>query len=321
MTSSVSASTPTTARVSPAPRGRHPHDDAPDTAEAFRRLARLPDGASKERLRQQIATDWLPMAHRLAGRYRNRGESLDDLRQVAALGLVKAVSRYDPARGTAFESYAVPTIDGEIKRHFRDCMWSVHVPRRVQALRARVRVAHQELMQSRPGREPTAAEIAAHAGLTEQEVADGQEALDSFSSLSLDAQCRQPVDTGPMSLADTLGAPDPALDVVLDREAVKPQLCRLPERERHILYLRFFRGMTQSMIADQLGISQMHVSRLISRSCSAIRAEIAGADRAADLVESEEGNEGGSRAVREAADEPGTQPPEAIGTRAHRRAA
>jgi RNA polymerase sigma-B factor len=298
----ASTSTPTPAQAAAPARGRHPHDDAPDTAEAFRRLARLPEGASKERLRQEIATEWLPMAHRLAGRYRNRGESLDDLRQVAALGLVKAVGRYDPARGTAFESYAVPTIDGEIKRHFRDCMWSVHVPRRVQALRARVRTAHQELAQSRPGHAPTEAEIAEHAGLTEQEAADGLEALESFSSLSLDAQCRQPVDTGPMSLADTLGAPDPALDVVLDREAVKPQLCRLPERERRILYLRFFRGMTQSMIADQLGISQMHVSRLISRSCSAIRAEIVGAERAVDHVEDGGTDDGAGRIEEGGAD-------------------
>ncbi|MEE4542067.1 SigB/SigF/SigG family RNA polymerase sigma factor [Streptomyces sp. V4-01] len=239
-------------------------------------MARLPDGPPKERLRQEIATDWLPMAHRLAARYRNRGESLDDLRQVAALGLVKAVTRYDPARGTAFESYAVPTIDGEIKRHFRDCMWSVHVPRRVQVLRARVRAASLELAQERPGRTPTTAEIAARAGLTESQVADGFAALESFTSLSLDAhwQARGPTDSGPMPLGETLGAPDPAIEVVVDRESVKPQLCRLPERERRILYLRFFRGMTQSAIADSLGISQMHVSRLIARSCAAIRAEL-----------------------------------------------
>jgi RNA polymerase sigma-B factor len=259
------------------PRTGHPHDDAPDTAEAFQRLARLPDGPPKERLRQEIATDWLPMAHRLAGRYRNRGESLDDLRQVAALGLVKAVSRYDPARGTAFESYAVPTIDGEIKRHFRDCMWSVHVPRRIQVLRARVRAASLELSQEASGRIPTQAEIAVRAGLTEQQVADGQAALESFNSLSLDAQCQGhgAADTGPLALGETLGAPDPAIEIVVDRESVKPQLCRLPERERRILYLRFFRGMTQSAIADALGISQMHVSRLITRSCSTIRDEIA----------------------------------------------
>ena len=253
----------------------HPHDDAPDTAEAFRRLARLPEGSDKERLRQEIATDWLPMAHRLAARYRNRGESLDDLQQVAALGLVKAVTRYDPTRGTAFESYAVPTIDGEIKRHFRDCMWSVHVPRRVQLLRSRVRASRQELTQTAGGRTPTLAQIAEHAGLTEQEAADGLEALESFTSLSLDAQTQGPADVGPLSLGETLGAPDPAIDTVVDRETVKPQLCRLPEREREILYLRFFGGMTQSTIAEMLGISQMHVSRLISRSCSAIREEIA----------------------------------------------
>lgn len=254
----------------------HPHDDAPDTADAFRRLSRMPEGAVKEELRQQIATAWLPMAHRLAGRYRNRGESLDDLRQVAALGLVKAVSRFDPGRGTAFESYAVPTIDGEIKRHFRDCMWSVHVPRRVQVLRSRVRAARQELSQAAASdRAPTLPEIAAHARLTEQEVAEGLAALESFSSLSLDAQAQGPTDAVPLSLGETLGAPDPALDTVVDREAVRPQLCRLPEREREILYLRFFGGMTQSAIADALGISQMHVSRLISRSCATIREEIA----------------------------------------------
>lgn len=275
MPSPARSSDSTRNRPYPARRTRqHPHDDAPDTAEAFRRLARLPEGEPKDRLRQEIATDWLPMAHRLAARYRNRGESLDDLQQVAALGLVKAVCRYDPGRGTAFESYAVPTIDGEIKRHFRDCMWSVHVPRRVQVLRARVRAARQELTQSANGLPPTLAEIAAHAGLTEREAADGLEALDTFTSLSLDAQTQSQTDIGPMSLGETLGAPDPAIDKVVDREAVKPQLCRLPERERRILYMRFFGGMTQSMIADTLGISQMHVSRLISRSCAAIREEV-----------------------------------------------
>ncbi|MEC3994302.1 SigB/SigF/SigG family RNA polymerase sigma factor [Actinacidiphila sp. DG2A-62] len=240
-------------------------------------MARMPEGRAKEELRQQIATAWLPMAHRLASRYRNRGESLDDLRQVAALGLVKAVTRYDPERGAAFESYAVPTIDGEIKRHFRDCLWSVHVPRRVQALRARVRAASLELAQETDGRAPTTAEIAARAQLTEQEAADGLAALESFSSLSLDAQRQsgRPADTLPLPLGETLGAPDPAIEVVVDRESVKPPLCRLPERERHILYLRFFCGMTQSAIADRLGISQMHVSRLIARSCRTVRAELA----------------------------------------------
>lgn len=253
-------------------RGRHPHDDAPDTADAFARLARLADGREKTALRQQVVRAWLPMADRLAGRYRNRGEALEDLRQVAALGLVKAVERYDPDCGGAFESFAVPTIDGEIKRHFRDHTWTVHVPRRVQDLRNRVRTARQELAQSVGGREPSAAEIARHAGLTEEEATAGLEALDSYSALSLDAQVQGSEDG--YSLADAMAGPDPALDVVIDREAVRPRLDGLPDRERRILYLRFFRDMTQRRIAEDLGISQMHVSRLISRCCRRLRDEI-----------------------------------------------
>ncbi|NBM18857.1 SigB/SigF/SigG family RNA polymerase sigma factor [Streptomyces sp. GC420] len=251
---------------------KHPHNDAPDTAAAFRRLQELPDGPGRDRLRQEIVSAWLPMADRLAGRFRNRGESMEDLRQVAALGLVKAVDRYDPERGNAFESYAVPTIVGEVKRHFRDHMWTLHVPRRVQDLRNRVRSAKQELGQRISGRAPTVAEIAALAGMTEEEALCGLEALDSFTALSLDAEL--PGSEDGYSLSDALGAPDPALDVVVDREAVKPRLARLPERERDILYMRFFRDMTQSSIADQLGISQMHVSRLISRCCTRLREEV-----------------------------------------------
>ncbi len=212
------------------------------------------------------------MADRIAGRFRNRGESLDDLRQVAALGLVKAVDRYDPERGHAFESYAVPTVTGEIKRHFRDHMWTLHVPRRVQELRNRVRVASQELSQTIPGRRPTVAEIAAHATMSEEDVRAGLEALDSFSALSLDAEL--PGSEDGYSLSDALGSTDPALETVVDREAVKTRLAELPERERTILYMRFFSDMTQSRIAEELGISQMHVSRLISRCCGRVRDQV-----------------------------------------------
>ena len=250
----------------------HPHDDAPDTAEAFRRLAGLPPGPQRDALREQIVKAWLPMAERLAGRFRSRGESYEDLRQVASLGLVKAVDRFDPERGKAFESYAVPTITGEIKRHFRDHMWTVHVPRRVQDLRNRVRFATQDLSQTVSGRRPTVAEIAEYADMTEEDVRVGQEALDSFSALSLDAEL--PGSEDGYSLSDALGSSDPALDTVVDRESVKPRLAALPERERAILYMRFFGDMTQSRIAEQLGISQMHVSRLISRCCDRMRDQI-----------------------------------------------
>ncbi|WP_030607854.1 RNA polymerase sigma factor SigF [Streptomyces fulvoviolaceus] len=250
----------------------HPHDDAPDTADAFRSLAELPAGPERDTLRGQIVEAWLPMADRLAGRFRSRGESVEDLRQVAALGLVKAVDRYDPARGNAFESYAVPTITGEIKRHFRDHMWTLHVPRRVQDLRNRVRFACQDLSQTVSGRRPTVAEIAEHARMSEEDVLVGLEALESFTALSLDAEL--PGSEDGYSLSDALGSPDPALDTVVDREAVKPRLAALPERERAILYMRFFGDMTQSRIAEQLGISQMHVSRLINRCCGRMREQI-----------------------------------------------
>ncbi|MGC3002223.1 RNA polymerase sigma factor SigF [Streptomyces sp. G35A] len=251
---------------------RHPHHDAPDTADAFRRLAALPPGAERDALRDRIVEAWLPMADRLAGRFRSRGESFDDLRQVAALGLVKAVDRYDPELGNAFESYAVPTITGEVKRHFRDHMWTLHVPRRVQDLRNQVRFAAQDLSQTTSGRRPTVAEIAEHADLSEEDVRTGQEALESFTALSLDADI--PGSDDGYSLGDALGAPDPALDTVVDREAVREGLAALPERERAILYMRFFGDMTQSSIADELGISQMHVSRLISRCCGRVREQV-----------------------------------------------
>ncbi|MET9735887.1 RNA polymerase sigma factor SigF [Streptomyces sp. NPDC006458] len=253
-----------------APAKHHPHDDAPDTAQAFRTLAQLPPGPRRDALRGEIVEAWLPMADRLAGRFRSRGESYEDLRQVAALGLVKAVDRYDAARGHAFESYAVPTVTGELKRHFRDHMWTLHVPRRVQDLRNRVRFAVQDL--GHLGRTPTVAEIAGHTGLGEDEVKAGLEALESFNALSLDAA--PPGGEDGSSLGDALGSTDPALDTVVDREAVRPRLAALPERERAILYMRFFDDMTQSRIAEELGISQMHVSRLISRCCNRLRDQV-----------------------------------------------
>lgn len=268
----ISTSRPST-HDRPSTAKRRRHDDAPDTAALFTRLATLDDGPEHDAVRDELVTAWLPMAHRIAGRFRDRGESIDDLRQVAALGLVKAIDRFEPERG-AFESYAVPTITGEVKRHFRDRMWALRVPRRVQELRNKVRVARRELAQSPGAAEPSHADIAAHTGLTEDEVGTGMEALESFSTLSLDAELS--VGEDGYSLADSLGAPDASYDVVVDRESAKEGLRRLPERERAILYMRFFEDMTQSRIADRLGISQMHVSRLISRSCARVRDEALG---------------------------------------------
>ncbi|MGW7594973.1 SigB/SigF/SigG family RNA polymerase sigma factor [Streptomyces rubiginosohelvolus] len=230
-------------------------------------------GPEREALAEKLVAAWLPMAHRLARRYRNRGENLDDLQQVAAMGLVKAVDRYDPQRGGPFEPFAIPTIVGELRRYFRDCSWDLHVPRRVQELRNKVRATIQE-MAATEGAEgsPTVAQIAEAAGMNEEDVLAGMEAMDSFRSLSLDAELSS-ADNG-YSLADTLGRPEARYETVIAREAVKPCLHRLPEREQRILYLRFFHDMTQAHIAEELGISQMHVSRLISRSCRAVREQV-----------------------------------------------
>ncbi|MEU2573634.1 SigB/SigF/SigG family RNA polymerase sigma factor [Streptomyces anulatus] len=240
--------------------------DDPDTAADFRRLAGLSDGPVKEHLRGRIICAWLPMAHRLAARYRDRGETLEDLRQVAAVGLVNAVDRYDPAVTPAFAPFAIPTITGEIKRHFRDRMWTVHVPRRVQNLRNTVRLARAELAAA--GLPTSLVHIAEHTGLSQDEVRQGNEALHGFSALSIDAEI---AGHGDALLGDSLGAVDEAFDLVLDREAARPGILCLPEREKRVLYLRFFADLTQSAIAAELGVSQMHVSRLISESCRRIR--------------------------------------------------
>jgi RNA polymerase sigma-70 factor (sigma-B/F/G subfamily) len=261
-----------TSAVTGTKRARHPHDDAPDTAADFRRIVSLPEGPEKEELQQSVVRAWMPMAERLAQRFRNRGETLEDLQQVASLGLVKAVRRYDPDRGSAFESFAVPTIVGEVKRHFRDHLWGLHVPRRVQELRNRVRNSRRELSLTMGDRGPSVAQIAEHARMSEEDVLVGMEALESYSTLSLDAELPG-ADDG-YSLADTLGRAEPGFDHVVYRESVKPRLEQLPERERRILYMRFFCDMTQTNIADQLGISQMHVSRLISRTCERLHREV-----------------------------------------------
>ncbi|NLU68684.1 SigB/SigF/SigG family RNA polymerase sigma factor [Streptomyces sp. HNM0574] len=246
----------------------------PDTSAEFASLAVMPEGPEKERLQDGVVRAWLPMAHRLARRYRDRGETMEDLQQVAALALVKAVERFNPERGGAFEPFAIPTIYGELKRHFRDNLWDLHVPRRVQNLRNQVRVSIRELSLVTPGGSPTVAQIAEHSGLTEEDVQLGMEALHGFRSLSLDAPVAGGDGEDGFGLLDTLSSEEHGYDLAVDREAVRGCLARLPSREREILYLRFFCDMTQSSIARRFGISQMHVSRLLAGACRRVREEI-----------------------------------------------
>jgi RNA polymerase sigma-B factor len=221
--------------------------------------------------RDELIERYMPLARSLALRYRRASEPLDDLVQVASVGLVKAVDRWDPDRGLAFSSYAVPTILGEIKRHFRAKGWAIRVPRRLQELRMSIGKASADLSQEL-GRSPTAAELATRLGVEVEEVLEGLESANAYATLSLDAG--DDAEDSPGSMLDTLGEDDEGLAHVEIRESIKPLIETLPARERRILLLRFFRGMTQSQIAAEIGVSQMHVSRLLSRTLDHLRTEM-----------------------------------------------
>jgi RNA polymerase sigma-B factor len=220
-------------------------------------------------LRDDLVTAHMGLAEYLARRFTNRGEPLDDLIQVAALGLLKAVDRFDPERGLEFSTYATPTIVGELKRHFRDKGWAVRVPRRVQELHLRlgsvVSVLSQEL-----GRSPTIGEIAQAAAVSEEEVLEAIEAGHAYRFTSLDAPSGNEDEP---SLSSELGSEDQGLIDSEHRVALSPLIAQFPPRERMILHLRFFEGMTQSEIAGRLGISQMHVSRLLARALAQLRSQ------------------------------------------------
>jgi RNA polymerase sigma-B factor len=252
-------------------RSRRNREDTSEAQQALCRMASMPGGPERSRVREYVIRRYLPMADRLSRRFRNRGEPEEDLRQVARLGLVKAVDRYDPERAIAFESFAVPTVVGEIKRHFRDYGWSTHVPRRQQELRNTVRLARQELMLPAGDRETSVEQLARSTGLSEEEVRLGLSALDAYTAVSLDAPGRGETE---QPLLDTLGGEDVRIDKVIDLESLKPLVARLPCRERKILFLRFFRDLTQREIAEEIGISQMHVSRLITRTCRRLNLEM-----------------------------------------------
>ena len=219
-------------------------------------------------LRDQLIEAHIGLAEYLARRFANRGEPLDDLVQVASLGLVKAVERFDPARGLEFTTFATPTIVGELKRHFRDKGWAVRVPRRVQELHLRITRVIDDLS-NELGRSPNVDEIAVRAGTTEDEVIEAIDAGSAYRSTSLDAG-RSDDDESP-GLLGQLGDLDPELARSELRTTLGPLIAALPEREQVMLYLRFYEGLTQSEIAKRLGISQMHVSRLLARSLQQLR--------------------------------------------------
>ncbi len=240
--------------------GGHP-DPAID--EMLRRIAALPhDDPERQVLRRRVVEAQLPLVHHLAQRFRGRGEPYDDLVQVGTIGLLNAVDRFDPERGT-FTGFAVPTILGEIRRHFRDRGWAMRVPRRLQDLGRRVAEA-REVLTHKLGRSPTAQEIA------RQLDADLDLVLEALDTAGVYATVPLPSTPEDAEMGH-LGFVDHALELVENRATLRPLLARLPARERTILALRFVRGMSQSQIATEIGISQMHVSRLLARSLTVLR--------------------------------------------------
>jgi RNA polymerase sigma-B factor len=233
------------------------------SAELF---ARLPDDA---KARDELVLLYRPLAEYLARRFRGRGEPIEDLAQVATLAMIKAIDRFDPSRDVKFSTYATATIVGELKRHFRDKGWALRVPRRLQEAGLEVSRTVSDLYQSL-GRSPTVKEIGLHTGLTEEEVLEAMDTVHAYSAVSLDA----PTQDEEASAVRSLGAEDEAMELMEGWASVAPAIERLPPREQRILFLRFFGGLTQTQIAQELQMSQMHVSRLLTRTLRMLREQV-----------------------------------------------
>lgn len=229
-----------------------------------------PSSADYRRLHESIIQRTLPLAYHTARRFRGRGQAHDDLVQVASVGLLNAVNRFDPDSGSDFLAFAVPTIMGEVRRHFRDYGWAVKVPRRLKDLNQQLAKARSELSQT-IGRAPTASEIAAHLGVDREEIVQATIAGANYSTMSTDAA------VGPngefLTLRETLGQSDPRLDQIVDVETIRPLIEKLPAREQAVLKMRFFDELTQTQIAERIGYSQMHVSRLLASALKTLRSQ------------------------------------------------
>lgn len=224
-------------------------------------------------VREELVERFMPLARRLAGRYAGGAEPYDDLVQVASVGLVKAIDRFDVERGTAFSTFAVPTILGELKRHFRDRGWSVHVPRDVQERILKVERALAELP-SRLGRAPTIADIAERLEVSDEEVLEAMHASQGHHAVSLDASSSFADGEEPAPLGERIGETDLGFDTVEYGAAIQPVLEETSDRDRKILHLRFVDDMTQSEIADRVGVSQMHVSRILRSTLESLRGAV-----------------------------------------------
>ncbi|MEU4277913.1 RNA polymerase sigma factor SigF [Streptomyces tanashiensis] len=237
----------------------------------FRELAVLEEGTHEHQYARNTLIEMnISLVRYAAGRFRHRGDEMEDIVQVGMIGLIKAIDRFELSREVEFTTFAVPYIVGEIKRFFRDTSWAVHVPRRLQEARVELAKATEELS-TRLGRTPTVRELAELMSLTEEEVTEARLASNGYNSSSLDAALSGDNEDGDAALADFIGSEDPAMELVEDFHALAPLIADLDERDRQIIHLRFVEELTQAQIGEHLGCSQMHVSRLLSRTVKRLR--------------------------------------------------
>ncbi|MFE9045578.1 RNA polymerase sigma factor SigF [Streptomyces sp. NPDC012421] len=242
----------------------------------FRELAVLEEGTHEYQYARNTLIEMnMSLVRYAAGRFRHRADEMEDIVQVGMIGLIKAIDRFELSREVEFTTFAVPYIVGEIKRFFRDTSWAVHVPRRLQEARVELAKATEELS-TRLGRTPTVKELAELMSLSEEEVTEARLASNGYNSSSLDAALGGDEEDGDASLADFIGAEDPAMELVEDFHALAPLIADLDERDRHIIHLRFVEELTQAQIGERLGCSQMHVSRLLSRTVKRLREGLLG---------------------------------------------
>ncbi|MFE1594131.1 RNA polymerase sigma factor SigF [Nocardia sp. NPDC058705] len=262
----------TTAVEQPTARRSHSRGDSYDNIEPwFEKLRALPpDDEQRDTLRAKIIELSLPLADHIARKFNGRGEQFDDLEQTARVGLVLAVDRYDVTRGSSFLSFAIPTIMGEVRRHFRDRTWAVRVPRRLKEIQLRIGPATEELSQ-RLGRLPNARELAAELDVDLVEITRTLVAGNGYQSNSIDGVTHDGRDDSTQPITDTLGADEPCYQLTEDAMAVRPLIAALPAEERRVLIMRFYESRTQGQIAEELGVSQMQVSRILSRTLALLR--------------------------------------------------
>jgi RNA polymerase sigma-B factor len=246
-------------------------DSYDDVVDMFLALRGMPaESREYARQRERIVVRCLPLADHVARRFARRGEHLDDLTQVARLGLMNAINRFDPSKGPSFIGYAVPTMMGEVRRHFRDYTWGMRVPRRLRELHVQIGKATPELIQ-RLGRAPTASELSDALGVPREEVVECLVAGDAYRLESLDAPMGDSSSGKDRMVAESVGEVDPHIDHITNREAVRGFLAILPQREREVLHMRFFESMTQSQIAQRMGCSQMQISRILASTLQRLR--------------------------------------------------